>query len=121
MTSSGLNQESCGSVLEIVRQANAALATINVASLEELAGCCADLDQFRSPLTLIRSRDADRDLVDCVDVELRILEQVLAETRSNLSMLERLYTEHEGRMPGIFEIGERRRKEVVSWEQSMQP
>ena len=72
---------------QIVRQATAALVSMDASRLEELALCCADLN--RELKESGQWGDTARTLVDARQ-ELKLLELVLQETRANLSVLSRL-------------------------------
>ncbi|WP_263359559.1 hypothetical protein [Acidicapsa ligni] len=85
----------------IVRQATAALASMDADRLEELARCCVDLNRelqqsgLVSPVDLVAEtsnlhHDFKNDL-DEASGDLRVLERVLHATRSNLTVFSRLH------------------------------
>jgi hypothetical protein len=90
MTMGWQEQLQSGAALrEIVRQATNALIRMDAERLEELARCCADLNQ-----ELHESRgvgEAAKELREAAD-DMKLLGRVLLETRANLTLLTRLRT-----------------------------
>ena len=131
MRNEGEDQQSGMSMLEIVRQATAALTKMNVERLEDLAQCCEDLNPSSLGVSLARCGGFVSGWNGCqddfLDIDLRVLGQILEETRANLSLLERLRvsriasTTREGEVRSSADVARRRDREVFSWEQSIQP
>ena len=126
MRNEGQKQESGGALPEIVRQAITALATMDATRLEELAQGCADLRRARSNMSPSGSV-TERDMDDCVELDLRVFGQLLVETRSNLELLARMHTlrvasaSQVNAVSNVADIGRNRGRKGVSWEQSIQP
>jgi len=73
---------------EIVQQATASLIAMDANRLEELAHCCADLNRGA------REYEPDAAMAEALQYaqkELKLLNQVLYETRANLAVLTQLH------------------------------
>lgn len=74
---------------EIVSEATAALILMDAERLEELAKCCVDLNRETEETG---QRHSIVEVRKHVEGELKLLGQVLFETRANLTVLSRLHT-----------------------------
>jgi len=72
----------------IVKEATAALISMDAHRLEELARCCADLN--RELQMSEEMNEAAADLKSAAE-DVKLLERVLFETRANLTVITRLY------------------------------
>jgi len=122
MRTKSQNQESGKAILEIVRQATASLATMDAVRLEELVQGCADLNW--EPSNIWEAGPApDSNRMDGLAFDLRVLRQVLVETRSNLSLLERMHaarlasTSRSKGISRIADVGGSIGGRGMSWEQ----
>jgi hypothetical protein len=87
MTNENGGRDTGITVLQILRQATAALVKMDADRLDELADCCADLSGAQKEG---KSTAVGHGALSEIDFNFRIFAAILSESRSNLCMLERL-------------------------------